>query len=70
MDVVTYFSNQLLFFVPLMNALKSPGFISTFQCFFVSAGMFFLSYTRPASLAFHKHPFASGRFSLLGEGGH
>ena len=40
MEVVTYFFNRLLFFVPLINALKSPGFISKFQDLFVSAGMF------------------------------
>ena len=50
MDVGTYFSNQLLFFVPPMNALKSPGFISTFQCLFVSAGMFFV--LQPTSFAY------------------
>jgi len=40
MDVVTYFSNQLLFFVSPMKALKSPGFLSKFQGLFASAGMF------------------------------
>ena len=99
MDLVTCFSNQLLFFVPPVNALNSPGFINKFQGLFVSAGMFFviqptsfayfsqtsigkwmfakskrswscfLSYNRPASLTFRKHPFANGCFSLFGEGG-
>jgi len=50
MVVVAYFSNQLLFFVPLMDALESPGFISKFQDLFVSAGMFFV--IQPTSFAY------------------
>jgi len=47
MHVVTTFSNQL---VPLMNALKSLGFISKFQGLFVSAIRFVV--IQPTSFAY------------------